>query len=123
VGAADRLRSWGRKVVGNPWLAIGIVIGVLLICAWIAWAVHVWSDHGARQGIGVLIVWPAIVAVLAVISIPFIWAFRVIRASAGSEGSEDEVEAESGDADGAEREAAEPGDQGESKPEAEAATG
>jgi type VI protein secretion system component VasK len=90
VGAADRLRSWGRKVAGNPWLAIGIVVAALLICAWIAWAVHVWSDHGSRQGLGVLIVWPAIVAVLALISIPFIWAFRVIRASAGSDDAGDE---------------------------------
>jgi hypothetical protein len=90
VGAADRLRSWGRKVAGNPWLTIGIVVAALLVCAWIAWAIHVWSDHGSRQGLGVLIVWPAIVAVLAVISIPFIWAFRVIRASARSEAAKEE---------------------------------
>jgi hypothetical protein len=99
VGVADPLRSAGRKVIGNPWLAIGVVLGVLLICAWIAWAIHVWSDHGARQGIGVLIVWPAILAVLAVISIPFVWAFRVIRASAGSGDEEPEGEPESPDAE------------------------
>jgi hypothetical protein len=84
VGAADRLRSAGRKVLGNPWLAVGIVIGLLLVCAWIGWAIHVWSEHGARQGLGVLIVWPAILAVIALISIPFVWAFRVIRASSSS---------------------------------------
>jgi uncharacterized membrane protein len=93
----DRLRSWGRKVGGNPWLVVGLVIALLLICAWIAWAIHVWSDHGARQGIGVLIVWPAIIAVLAVFSLPFIWAFSVIRASAGS-GDEADAEPESADA-------------------------
>jgi uncharacterized membrane protein len=93
----DRLRSWGRKVGGNPWLVVGVVIALLLICAWIAWAIHVWSDHGARQGIGALIVWPAIIAVLAVISLPFIWAFSVIRASAGS-GDETDAEPESADA-------------------------
>ena len=70
---------------------MGIVIGVLLVCAWIGWAIHVWSDQGSRQGIGVLIVWPAIVAGLAVISVSFIWAFRVIRASARSS---DEPDAE-----------------------------
>jgi hypothetical protein len=83
-------------------LLVGIVIGVLLICAWIAWTVHVWSDHGARQGLGVLVVWPAIVVVLAVISIPFIWAFRVIRASAGSGDEDPDAEPESADAEATE---------------------
>jgi hypothetical protein len=36
------------------------------------WAIHVWSEHGARQGLGVLIVWPTILAVIALSSIPFI---------------------------------------------------
>jgi hypothetical protein len=114
VGAADRLRSWGRKVAGNPWLAAGIVIGVLLICAWIAWTVHVWSDNGARQGLGVLIVWPAIVAVLAVISIPFVWAFRVIRASAGGEQTAEPAAASAEDE-------GDPDDDQGSEPEPEAA--
>jgi type VI protein secretion system component VasK len=87
-------------VLGNPWLAVGIVIGLLLVCAWIGWAIHVGSEHGSREALGVLIVWPAIVAVLAVISIPFVWAFRVIRASAGSD--EREAETESGDAEATE---------------------
>jgi uncharacterized membrane protein len=99
VGAADRLRGWGRKVGSSPWLAIGLVLVALLVCAWIAWAVHVWSEHGARQGIGVLVVWPAIVAVLALISIPFIWAFRVIRSSFRSEEQEADTEPESADAE------------------------
>ncbi len=86
-------------MIGNPWLAIGVVIGVLLICAWLAWTIHIWSVHGARQGLGVLIVWPAIVAVLAVISIPFIWAFRVIRASTRSDEAGSKVEPEAGDAE------------------------
>jgi hypothetical protein len=96
-------------VGGNPWLAVGIVIGVLLVCAWIGWAINVWSEHGARVGIGVLIVWPAIVAVLASISIPFIWGFRVIRAGARSGDHEPDAEADSADAGeekGAESEAA-----------------
>ncbi|HSD23570.1 MAG TPA: hypothetical protein VLB79_04510 [Solirubrobacterales bacterium] len=95
MGVADRLRSWGR----NPWLVVGLIIGLLLVIAWIAWAIHVWSDHGARQGLGVLIVWPAIVAVLAVLSIPFVWAFRVIRASAGSGDEEADADPDSSDAE------------------------
>jgi TRAP-type C4-dicarboxylate transport system permease small subunit len=86
----------------NPWLAIGIVLAALLVCAWIAWAVHVWSEHSARQGIGVLVAWPAIVAVLALISIPFIWAFRVIRSSARSDEQEAKPEPESGDTEATE---------------------
>jgi hypothetical protein len=97
VGAADRLRSAGGRIWANPWLLVGIVVAVLLVCAWIAWAVHIWSENGARQGIGVLIVWPAIVAVVAVISIPFVWAFRVIRAGSGSDKSEPDAKAESAD--------------------------
>lgn len=91
-------------MTGNIWLGIGIVIGVLLVCAWIGWAVHVWSDHGSRQGIGVLIVWPAIAAVLAVIAIPFVWAFRVIRASARSGEPEEKAEPESADDESSESE-------------------
>jgi hypothetical protein len=88
VGAADRLRSWGHGALRNPWLIAGIVIGVLLVCAWIAWAIHVSSERGSREALGVLIVWPALVVLLGVISIPFIWAFRVIRASARSDEAE-----------------------------------
>jgi uncharacterized membrane protein len=99
VGVADRLRSAGRKIWANPWLLVGIVVGVLLICAWVGWAIHIWSENGARQGLGVLIVWPAIVAVLALLSIPFVWAFRVIRAGARSGDEEPDAEPESADAE------------------------
>jgi hypothetical protein len=99
VGAAGRLRSWGRRAWANPWPLVGIVVAFLLICAWIGWAVHVWSENGSRQGLGVLIVWPAIVAALALISIPFVWAFRVIRASARSAESGSDVEPDAGDAE------------------------
>jgi hypothetical protein len=102
VGVADRVRSGGRRVWANPWLLVGIVVGALLVCAWIAWAINVWSENGARQGLGVLVVWPAIVAVLAVISIPFVWAFRVIRASAGGGEQEADTEPETGDAEATE---------------------
>jgi hypothetical protein len=82
-------------VRAKPWLAVGIVAGFILVCAWIAWAIHVGSEHSARQALGVLIVWPAIVAVLALISIPFIWAFRVIRTNARADDTEPDAEPES----------------------------
>jgi hypothetical protein len=81
VRALDPLRGWTRKVRANPWLAVGVAIGTLIVCVWIGWAIHVTSDHGAREGLGVLIAWPAILAALALISVPLTLAFRVIRAS------------------------------------------
>ena len=77
-----------------------MVAGFLLICAWIAWAVHVSAEHSIRPGVGALLAWAAIAAVVALISIPFIWAFRVIRASAGTD--EDEAEPEPADAEATE---------------------
>jgi hypothetical protein len=71
-------------VRANPWLAVGIALAALLILAWLGWAIHITSDHGAREGLGVLVAWPAIAAAVALISLPFIWAFRVIRASRGA---------------------------------------
>ena len=105
MGAADRLRSWGRGALRNPWLIAGLVVGFLLVCAWIAWAIHVGSEHGGGAALGVLIVWPAIVVVLAVIAVPFIWAFRVIRASAGSGEGDSGAEPDSDEQTGPESEA------------------
>ena len=81
---------------------MGIVAGFLVVCAWIGWAIHVGSAHGARQALGVLIVWPAIALVLGIIAIPFVWAFRVIRTSARSDESELEAEPESAEAEATE---------------------
>jgi uncharacterized membrane protein len=89
-------------VRAKPWLAVGIVAGLIVVCAWIAWAIHVGSEHSARQALGVLIVWPAIAAVVALISIPIIWALRVIRASARADESEPDAEAESAEAEATE---------------------
>jgi hypothetical protein len=67
----------------DPWLVVGIALAALLILAWLGWAIHITSDHGARQGLGVLVAWPAIAWAVVLISLPFIWAFRVIRPSRG----------------------------------------
>jgi type VI protein secretion system component VasK len=102
VGAADGLRSWGRGALRNTGLIAGLVVGLLLVCAWIAWAIHVGSEHGGRAALGVLIVWPAMVALLAVLAIPFIWAFRVLRASAASGEAEADPEPQSADGEATE---------------------
>jgi hypothetical protein len=119
VGALDQLRRSTRQVRANPWLAVAIAAGVLLVAAWIAFAIHVTSDKGARAGLGVLVAWPALLVALALISLPFIWAFRLIRgaranggSTAGSDdsgGAEGEEAHDSGGSESAGAEVTEPG--------------
>jgi hypothetical protein len=106
VGALDRLRAANgdEGLVGrarsSPRLLVGIVGGALLLLAWIGWAVYVTSDHGARAGLGVVIAWPAMLGALAIISLPFIGAYLLIRRLSDSEGGGTATaEAESSDAD------------------------
>ena len=49
---------------------VGVVIGLLLVCAWIGWAIRVCSEHSARQSLGVVIVWPTILAEIGLIFLP-----------------------------------------------------
>jgi hypothetical protein len=78
-GIFDRVRS-------SPRLAIGAVVGALLVVAWIGWAIYVAGDHGARAGLGVVIVWPAMLAALAIISLPFIGGYLLIKRLSPSDG-------------------------------------
>ncbi len=75
-----------ERVRSNPRLAIGAAVGALLVVAWIGWAIYVTSDHGARAGLGVVIAWPAMLAALAIISLPFIGGYLLIRRLTPSEG-------------------------------------
>jgi hypothetical protein len=113
VGALGRLRAANGDdgLVGrarsSPRLLVAIAGGVVLLLAWIAWAIYVTSDHGARAGLGVVVAWPAMLAALVIISLPFIGAFLLIRrlsrdsgegggaATAEAERSDDEPEADS----------------------------
>ena len=121
VGAPDQPRSVSGddglvgRVRSNPWLLVAIVGVAILILAWIGWAIHVSSDDGARAGLGVLIAWPAMLAALALISLPFIGGYRLIRrlsAGGGQESDEredaEEGEVEQGDAKEDQEEGAEP---------------
>jgi hypothetical protein len=75
----EALRSLVARIRAHPWVAVGIVAAALLIAAWLAWAIYVGSDRGVNEGLGVLIAWPAIVAALALVSLPFIGGYRLIR--------------------------------------------
>jgi hypothetical protein len=99
-------------------LAVAIAAGLLLFAAWVAWAIHVTSDNGARAGFGVLVAWPALLVGLALISLPLIWAFRLIRGARASGarsgsvdfgGSESEEAHDSGGSESTRAEATEPG--------------
>jgi hypothetical protein len=118
VGVLDQLRATGRKVgaaprraggaVGragksvaapfgrvaqrvreNPRIAVAIACGVLLLLAWIGWTIYVANENGASAGLGVMIAWPAMVAALALISLPFIGGYMLIR-SPSIDGSGDQ---------------------------------
>ncbi len=65
---------------------VAIAGGAVLLLAWIGWAIYVTSDHGARAGLGVVIAWPAMLAALAIISLPFIGGYLLIRRLTPSEG-------------------------------------
>ena len=47
------------------------VAASLVVAAWIAWTVVIWDRNGAAAGIGVLVSWPAVLAVLALLTLPF----------------------------------------------------
>jgi hypothetical protein len=85
VGALDQRRSatgdngFIRRVSSSPRLVVAIAGGVVLLLAWIGWAIYVTSDQGARAGLGVMIAWPAMLAALALISLPFIGGYLLIR--------------------------------------------
>jgi hypothetical protein len=82
-----RLRS-------NRRLVVAVAGGGLLLIAWIAWAVYVTSDKGATAGLGVLIAWPALLAAVALISLPFIWGYLLVRRNSGGVVATEEAEPE-----------------------------
>jgi hypothetical protein len=89
----EAVRSPFARIRANPWLAVGIAVAALLVAAWLAWAIYVGSDRGVNEGLGVLIAWPAMVAALALISLPFIGIYLLLRRR-GSDGDGDAAETE-----------------------------
>jgi hypothetical protein len=93
VGAPDQLRAANgdqgllQRARSNPLLLVGIVTGVLLLLAWIGWAIYVTSSNGATAGLGVVIAWPAMLAALGLISLPFIGGYLLVRRLSEDSGS------------------------------------
>jgi hypothetical protein len=78
------MTAWIRE---NPRVSVAIVGGALLVCAWIAWAVYATSENGASAGLGVMIAWPAMVAALALISLPVVGGYMLFRRLSIDEGN------------------------------------
>jgi ABC-type sulfate transport system permease subunit len=73
------VRARLERIRENPRLAVAIAAGAVLVLAWIGWAIYVTTDKGATEGLGVLIAWPALVAAAALIALPFVGAFLIVR--------------------------------------------
>jgi hypothetical protein len=84
VDASDQLgggtpQGLVARVRDRPWLAVTVAAVAILVLAWIGWAVYVAADRGAREGLGVLIAWPALIAAAALVALPFIGLYLLIR--------------------------------------------
>lgn len=74
-----------QKFQSNPHVGIAAIIGVLLVFAWIGWAVYVTSTNGANAGLGVVISWPAVFIAVALVMAPFVGLYVLIRRISGSD--------------------------------------
>jgi hypothetical protein len=127
VGALDQLRAANGEngLIGrarsNPRVVVAIAAGAVLLLAWIGWAIYVTSDHGATAGLGVVIAWPAMLAALALISLPFIGGYLLIRRRSDGDGSTStaEAKADEGEDEIEEDSAEEPKDSAEAEEEGE----
>jgi hypothetical protein len=126
VEVIDRTRSVGNSILeapraavergrSKPRLAVAAIVGVLLLIAWVAWAIYVTSDNGANAGLGVVLSWPVLLAALALIASPLIGLYFLLRALRPTDeaGEEPSIAGASTDAE------AEPEEEPEAEPEAE----
>jgi hypothetical protein len=81
-------RSAIERGRSNPRLAIAVIVGALLLIAWVAWAIYVSRDNGANAGLGVVLSWPVLLAALALIASPFVGLYLLVRRLSGEESSE-----------------------------------
>jgi hypothetical protein len=93
VGALDRLAG---RVRAKPWIAVALVAGALLIAAWLGWAIYVASDQGVNEGVGVLIAWPALLVAVALVALPFVGVYLLVRGPSKS-GDEDATAIDEGE--------------------------
>jgi TRAP-type C4-dicarboxylate transport system permease small subunit len=92
-----------QRVRSNPKLAVAIAGGVILLLAWIGWAIHVASDDGGRAALGVLISWPLLLLAAGLVVFAVYGLYLLIRrllpeeeSAAGNPSAEDEAAEEDG---------------------------
>jgi hypothetical protein len=99
VGDLDQLQGANgdqgifERARSSPRLVVAIAAGVVLLLAWIGWAIYITSSNGATAGLGVVIAWPAMLAALALISLPFIGGYLLIRRLSTDSGTPDPLAA------------------------------
>jgi hypothetical protein len=81
-------RSAIERGRSNPRLAIAVIVGALLLIAWVAWAIYVTRDNGANAGLGVVLSWPVLLAALVLIASPFVGLYLLVSRLSGEESSE-----------------------------------
>jgi hypothetical protein len=74
-----RASSLRQKAAEHPTVAVGIVGGLLIGIAWIAWAIYVTTNNGANAGLGVLITWPVLIGALALVAAPFVATAMLVK--------------------------------------------
>jgi hypothetical protein len=64
---------------------IAVVVAVVVVVAWVGWAVYAGTENGASAGIGVLISWPLLIGIAALLVAPLvIGAMALFRRDSGS---------------------------------------
>lgn len=78
-GLRERVASMSERARDDHRVAIAWVAGTLLLVAWIAWTIYIWSENGAAAGVGVLVSWPAVLAALALVAAAGAGAWMLLR--------------------------------------------
>ena len=69
-----------ERLLANRRTTFAWIGGVLLLCAWIAWAIHVGNTNGWTAALGVLITWPLIVCLVGVVVASVVGSRRMMEA-------------------------------------------
>ena len=77
-----------EKFQANPWMGIAAISGVVIVIAWIAWAIYVTAENGATAGLGVVISWPAVFLAVGLVMAPFVGVYLLVRHLQGDDASD-----------------------------------
>jgi hypothetical protein len=69
--ALERLLADRRRVAA--WAG-----GILLVCLWIAWTIHVGTSNGWNAAVGVLITWPLLACIGGLVAMAVVGSRRIL---------------------------------------------